>query len=582
MMTLAEAVDQWNSDTIKKYVALLGGSSSITRKAERIHYIARQLLHKEQLTAVWQQLDPIAQRAVSVAFHNGGLFDQAAFMAQYGEMPPRPKDDDRHFYSYYNRNPILFDLFIIGGHIPNDLLPLLADLVLPAERFQLEGVEELPETVHSHGYELALNQAHTELVGRTDLLTYLQLVDQGVLKWSAKQKDLTAASIRKVMANLMDGDYYPEPDRVAGRYVIRPFALDVFTQEGGLVTRTGKLTAAGRKFMQTQDEQIFLEAFEKWTEKGKFDELTRISALNGLNSRGTRLTAPASRREKVIEALSWCPTRTWISIPDFYRAIKIWQFDFEVETTQWSNIYAGPYKQYGYMDGHAYWHIVHGLYINAIIMEYLGTIGAVDVAYVAENLSFVDTSVDYLDEAYSLHDGLLYFRINNWGAFLLGQADEYVPSAPRKQDLFTIDVNLGVSLLAELRPNELLQLEAVAEPLPKDGYRLDTEKLLTAVESGLHFDHLANFLQANHRGDLPAAVTGWLARLESNLDLFREGETAVLVQLARPELMAVLEEDKTLARLYQPLTETAVLVLSKNLSKFRQRLKALGYLPTTG
>jgi hypothetical protein len=64
------------------------------------------------------------------------------------------------------------------------------------------------------------------------------------------------------------------------------------------------------------------------------------------------------------------------------------------------------------------------------------------------------------------------------------------------------------------------------------------------------------------------------------MDLFREGETAVLVQLAKPELIAVLEEDKTLSRLCQPLTETAVLVLTKNLNKFRQRLKALGYLPT--
>jgi hypothetical protein len=580
MMTLVEALDQWNSDTIKKYVTLLGGSSSITRKAERINYIARQLLNKEQLTAVWQQLDPIAQRAVSVAFHNGGLFDQAAFMAQYGEMPPRPKDE-RRFYGYYNRTPILFDLFIIDGQIATDLMLPLNDLVLPAERFQLEGAEELPEAVQHYGYDLALNQAHTELVGRTDLLTYLQLVDQGVLKWSAKQKDLTAASIRKVMANLMDGDFYPEPDRVSGRYVIRPFALDVFTQEGGLVTRTGKLTAAGRKFMQTQDEQIFLEAFEKWTEKGKFDELTRISALNGLNSRGTRLTAPASRREKVIEALSWCPTRTWISIPDFYWAIKIWQFDFEVETTQWSNIYAGPYKQYGYMDGHDYWHIVHGLYINAIIMEYLGTIGAVDVAYVAEDLTFVDTNVNYLDEAYSLHDGLLYFRINNWGAFLLGQADEYVPSAPPKQDLFTIDDELAVTLLAELRPNEQLQLEAVAESLPKSGYRLDTEKLLTAVESGLTFTQLADFLQANHRGDLPPPVSNWLARLKGNMGLFREGETAVFIHLDKPELKELIEQDKVLSRLCQPLAETAVLVLTKNLNKFRQRLKALGYLPTT-
>lgn len=579
MMTLVEALNQWTSDTIKSYVALLGGSSSITRKADRINYVTRQLLDKKQLTAVWQKLDPIAQRAVSTAFHNGGPFDQAAFVAQYGEMPPRPKGD-RHFYSYY-RNPILFDLFIIDGHIPTDLMPLLADLVLPPDRFQLEGLAELPQTIRLYRDDLDITQADTELVGRTDLLTYLQLVDQGVLKWSAKKNELTAASVRKVMANLMDGDFHPEPDQVSGRYVIRPFALDVFTQEGGLVTRTGKLTRAGRQFMQTQDPHVFLEAFEKWTDKGKFDELSRITALNGQNARGTRLTSPASRRENVIEALSWCPTHTWISIADFYRAIKIWHLDFEVETTQWSNLYAGPYKEYGQMSGGSYWRIVHGLYINAIIMEYLGTIGAVDVAYVSDEYSLIDTDGHYQEEAFSLHEGLFYFRINNWGAFLLGQADEYVPAAPRKQDLFTIDDERVVTLLAELRPNELLQLEAVAEPLPQGGYQLDTEKLLTAVESGLAFTQLTDFLQANHRGDLPPTVSDWLARLEGNIGLFREGETAVFIHLDKPALKELVEQDKTLSRLCQPLSETAVLVLTKNLNKFRQRLKALGYLPTT-
>jgi hypothetical protein len=580
MMTLAEALEQWNSDTIKKYVLLLGGGG-ITRKGDRIAYIESQLLDKKQLTAVWRQLDPVAQRAVSTAFHNGGQFDEDAFVAQYGEMPPRP-EDKRRYYSYSNREPILFDLFVVGGHIPADLLPLLTDLILPPDRFQLEGVAEIPETVQRYGFNLNLLQACTELAGRADLLTYLQLVEQGGLKWSPKLNELTAASIRKVMANLIDGDFFPEPDQVTGRYVVRPFALDIFTQEAGLVTRTGKLTGPGRKFSQTQDADIFLQGFEKWVEKGKFDELTRIRELNGLNSRGTRLTPAASRREKVIEALSWCPTHTWIGITDFYRALKIWLFDFEVETTQWSNLYVGPYKDYGYMDSDDYWKIVHGLYINAVIMEYLGTIGAVDVAYVAEDVSFVDTEVDYMDESYSLHDGLLYFRINNWGAFLLGQADEYVPAAPRKRDLFTIDEERVVHLLEELRPNEQLQLEAIAELASPKRYRLDGEKLLTAVESGLSLDQLINFLQANQRGELPAAVADWLDQLTHNIGRFREGETAVIIHLDKAELTAVIEQDKALSKLCQPLRETAVLVLSKDLNKFRQRLKALGYLLNPG
>jgi hypothetical protein len=420
MTKLVELSEQWTGDTLKTYASLLGGSSSITRKGERIDFIRRKLLEKDSLHAIWQQLDDVARRAISTAYHNEGEFNADAFVAQYGQLPPRPQRDDR-WYGYYHKEPILFDLFIINGQIPADLMPLLAELVLPPKRFQLEGSAEPPGEVEIWREALPVLIAETEIVGRADLLTYLQMVEQGAVQFSPKSNRLTAGSVRKVLGNLMVGDFHELPEKVTGSNVIRPFGLDVFTQEAGLVTRTGKLTSAGRAYMQSQDAEVMLAAFEKWTQKGQFDELTRIDELHGLNSRGTRLTPAASRREKVIEALSWCPVNVWIDIDEFYRAVKVWHFDFEVETTQFSNLYVGPYRDYGYMDGNQYWRLVNGLYINAVIWEYLGVIGAVDLAYVSTEMSVLDTEVHYSDEAFSLHEGLLYFRINNWGAYLLGR-----------------------------------------------------------------------------------------------------------------------------------------------------------------
>jgi hypothetical protein len=580
MATLAEALEQWNSDTIKSYVQLLGYPKPPTRKADRIQAICAQMLNPDKLQQVWNQLDPLAQKAVSAAYHNDGQFNEDAFVAQYGSLPPRPKKEG---WSYHSKLPILLDLFILDKTIPADLKPLLANLVAPVERFQLTGVEKPPATFAAKYWreEYPIICVETEIIGRADLLTYLQMVEQGILTWSEKNRDLTAASIRKLYTNLMAGDFYPEPEKLTTRYTIRPFGLDTFAQNAGLVTSTGKLTSAGRKYLQTQDPDLLLEAFEQWAEKGKFDELTRITQLHGLNARGTRLTPPASRREKVIEALSWCPAQTWISILDFYRAVKIWHFDFEVELTDWSNLYAGSYKEYGYMDGNDYWLITKGLFINAILMEYLATIGAVDIAYIMEDLPTLDIDGSYADEAYSLHDGLLYFRINHWGAFLLGQASEYVPTQPRKRDLFTLDDQLQLHLLAELRPNEQLQLEAVAEQVKEGVYRLDNHKLLSAVEGGQKLDHLAQFLENNGRGSLPQPVADWLARLRRNMKTIQVKEEAVVVEVQGAEQLAVIESDAVLAKLCQPLPATKhanVLVLAKNLSKFQKRLKELGYL----
>ena len=75
MTTLSNLLNEWNSDTLKKYVLLLDGNSKLTRKGDRIDYICAKLLHKPTLNAIWQQLDPIAQRAVSTAYYSEGKFD---------------------------------------------------------------------------------------------------------------------------------------------------------------------------------------------------------------------------------------------------------------------------------------------------------------------------------------------------------------------------------------------------------------------------------------------------------------------------------------------------------------------------
>lgn len=578
MNALELALHQWNSDTIMKYVRLLGGSSTIRQKSARIDFVCDKLLDPDSLRQIWQGLDPVAQRAISNAYHNDGVFDAQAFVAQYGELPPRP-ESERGYYGYYFREPILFDLFVLdAGKIPADLLPLLTDLVLPVDRFQLEGTAELPAAIKIWEEAQALTVAETELSGRTDLLTYLQMVDQGQVSWGRSNGLLTAASVRKVLANLMDGDFHPEPEKITGRTVIRPFGLDVFTREAGLVTRTGKLTAAGRTYLQTQDTDTFLSAFEKWAEAGRFDELSRITQLNGQNSRQTHLTPPAERREKVVEALSWCPAHTWIAVPNFYRAVMVWQFDFEVEKTEWSNLHAGPYKSYGDMTATDYWLIAKGLYINAIVMEYLGAIGAVDLAYLSTDYTTLSTEAHYTDELYSLHEGLRYFRINNWGAFLLGQADAYEPAAPRKKDLFVVDAARQVQLLAELLPNEALQLDAMATKVGPQAYQLDQEKLLTAVESGVPFAQLTAFLAANNRGELPTAVTDWLTQLEDQIGLFKQGSDAVVIKLRHVDLRQVIDSDPELSGLCKPLDDKTVVVMSGSLTRARNRLKALGYL----
>ena len=322
-----------------------------------------------------------------------------------------------------------------------------------------------------------------------------------------------------------------------------------------------------------------LEAFETWTRQGGFDELSRISAIKGQKSRSSLLSPPAPRREAIIEALSWCPVGVWIDLEDLYRAVKIWHFDFEVEQTTYSSLYVGS-KEYGALYGETYWPVVKGSYIKVVLWEYLGSIGALDLLYTHPEDARSKVSSPYSDEIFSLYDGLKYFRINPLGAFLLGQAGEYLPSKPLHQSLFTISGDLVVTITnpAELTPNNRSYLEQLALSHSNGRYRLDTQQLLNSLEEGQTLDHLADFLQKYHAGPLPPEVLSWLAQIGENTQAFKRGESALFIKAKSVELVDLALADPILQK-YCSLIDKKTLVIPANKEKaVRTRLKELEYI----
>ena len=415
-----------------------------------------------------------------------------------------------------------------------------------------------------------------------DLRAYLRLVDRGEIRPSSSAK-LTAVGAKKILDNLMLPDFLPLPESYRSHQTIRPFGLDTFAREAGLVRyhySSGlNLTDQGRAFYQSGNLEILLDAFETWTEQGEFDELSRISALKGQKSRNTYLTDPASRREAVVEALSWCPVGVWIDIEEFYRALKIWHFDFEVETTMYSNLYVG-HPEYGALHGPAYWALVKGLYINCLLWEYLGVIGALDLIYTHPEEAYFEANLPYYDDySFSLYDGLKYFRINNLGAFLLGQAAGYSPAYPVDPPLFTASEKLVLTVTSsELSPNDQHLLHQLAVPLGQQQYRLDTAQTLAALETGVDWQELADFLTRRHTGPLPEAARAWLEQIDQRRQAFQEAGTALLVKVKSPDLVELVLADPVLQKFCSIIDRKTLVIPAQKEKVLRSRLKELGYV----
>ena len=588
-MELSEILYQQTNDILKRLAGLCGCSGA-TRKDDLVRCIHKAVMTPTSLERLWAKLDNLSKKAVAAAYHNDGEFNATAFAAQYGSLPERPQSQ----WSW-EAKPILLDLFlysplprqafnVYNPIIPSDLMPLLAKLVPPPDKFQVVGSRAAPKTVVGrYRKPVDLICVETEQVGLHDVVAYLRLVNEGKITTDYASGRATLASIKHIVASLLQNDFLPLPEKYRANQTIRPFGLDVFAQESGLVKTGAKnrlqLTSTGQKFYQTQTAEILLEAFETWTCEGSFDELSRISAIKGQKSRSTFITTPSSRREAIVEALSWCPAGVWIDLEEFYRAVKIWHFDFEVEKTAYSSLYVGS-KEYGELYGEIYWPVVKGSYIKVVLWEYLGSIGALDLLYTYPEDAPLKAKLPFFDEFFSPYDGLKYFRINPLGAYLLGQAGEYLPSKPLYQPLFTISADLVVTLTnpAELTPNNLSYLEQMAAPIGNGCYRLDTQRLLTSLEEGQDLDHLANFLQKRHAGSLSPEVLAWLEQIKENSQAFRKAENALFIQAKSADLVELALADPILQKICYSIDKKTIVIPANKEKVLRARLKELEYI----
>jgi hypothetical protein len=564
------------SDVLKEWVDLCGSSKGLTRKSDRAEFLVRTLTSAMEVRRLWGEMDDLSRKAVAAAYHNEGHFDADAFVAQYGRLPPRPHQDR---WSWYGQS-ILMDLFIQNNAIHPTLMPLLAPLVPEPERFRLEGFAAERVAVVVHGEQIPCEIAVREDPGRRDLLTLLGMMNQGALKLNSTSSRLMPKSVALLRQELVAGDF--APDAAGADESITCFGLNIFAQQAGLLTYHGKLTEMGLRYLTTEDPGLLLDAFEHWSENGDFDAVTRIEAIRGLRSRGIRLTPPAERNQRIVEALSWCPTGVWVSLGDFYRAVKIWHFDFEIERGGLEKLYIGyrGYNNYGeWAPYQSQWLLTNGLYINAVLWEILAAIGALDIAYLEDTEGMFPAEVYAYDEPiYSRYDGLMYFRINPLGAYLFGQADAYVPSQPLDAELFSVAVDGRITLLqqAPLSAAHQTQLAQIADAVD-GGYQLSVPKLLTLLESAPNLDLPRTFLAQRNRGPLPATVVDLLRRVEEDSRALQIQSKALTIRVRSDAVAQAVLNDPVAGKIVRRLDERTFLIPANKETALRNALRDLGY-----
>ncbi len=587
---LSDALNLMSAEYLKKMVAYLSPPGPRpTRKADMAECI-KQHLTTERLRRIWDNLDRIGRLAVQEVLHSSNnRFNPRQFEARYGCLPARLTFG----YGSSGKAPLPIRFFLYFTQRDET-----GSLVIPediAESLRTFVPKPKPPTVASHD-ELPQQSGQPKLIVRDmeqaaahDLFAVMRLIDLGRISVGAKTHRPSKAAMTHIAKELHGGDFFDPGGETNswGQTIgpIRAFAWPHLMQAGGLAKATGSklgLTRAGRAALGKPAAETLKHLWDRWLESPILDEFSRVDCIKGQHrGKGKRaMTDAEDRRIEIENGLTGCPVGQWVDFDKFSRFMRAEGLEFEVTDDPWTlYIEETHYGSLGYSDCHG-WNILQERYMRCVLFEYAASLGMIDVAYCDPDKGRKDfghlwgaSELPFL----SRYDGLHYIRLTGLGAYCLGMADKYEPTALSVQSSISIFPDLQVRADTPLAADEKLTLEMYAQVESEGIWRLDRGKVLDKLESGHSIDSLREFLSARDSQPFPETVEGFLRGVESAAHALTEKGAAILIECADEKVADTLASDARVSKLCLRAGNTHLVVPSRKEPQFRKAVRKLGF-----
>jgi len=259
----------------------------------------------------------------------------------------------------------------------------------------------------------------------SNLVSVLELVADGQVRYSASARRPTAATVKLVEDVLVAGDFYDSGEPIAA------FAWPLLIQVGGLgrlASTRLELSPRGRAALARPSYETLGTLWARWLGSVSTDELARIEAIKGQRKPGT-LTSAISRRAAVAAALAALQPGAWTGAGKLLASLRAQEPPLVAARSLralWRLYVVDSY--FGSL-GHAgsrTWDLVEGRYALCVLFEYAATLGLIDVAYTDPRGARDDYralwGADQLS-CLSRYDGLSAVRVNELGAAVLHDPD---------------------------------------------------------------------------------------------------------------------------------------------------------------
>lgn len=524
-------------NSLRFLMKIAGLKAASTRKANLISVLDNYLSDEKNLAKIWNRLKPVEKELLEEFIRSQGSIDFddiRAILVKYH----LPSPEYYRFSDVFEQNSSA-RLFFIGRGIPKPIYKVLMKFVQPLEvKYTILKESDIKKKNKNNEMEIIA-------VGRSfekDCINYIKLVNNTKLRTTKNSGLPTKASmikINEVLENkesLIDAfslENYRVIEQTQRIYGLSQLLLHAcILEEADGVLYIGwqaedflRLNHAGKCRMLLQDYLGAVEIFE----------LDRIRSIKVRTDSRPILT---QARKTVLKYLSTCPVNNWIEFSELLRFIKQNDRKFLTSVVGEIEVY-NDYERY-YSSGEHSWNEVEGSFVQVILLEYLSTIGIVD-------LMVEEDCDDYGEkEYYSIN----YLRLTALGAYVLGVFDHYEePAKEVEHSGIIIQPNYEVIVASGgMREVHALFLDRFAEKVSEgevNVYKLTFKAVANALDQGIPVQELIDYFQKFTVNPLPENVLLTLQEWKRDSKKIRI-RTVTILEIDDQYLLEELKSYKTI------------------------------------
>jgi len=301
--------------------------------------------------------------------------------------------------------------------------------------------------------------------------------------------------------------------------------------------------------------------------------LTQLKGINLANEQDYK----SSTNNEILELLIALPVDQWVTTENLITYIKTRSIDIR-PIIDWkinnSIFYENKKKQRCYITLNNVSRIVDMPYFKGNLFLF-AAFGLLTISYIE-----TDTSGEHGKDWYSEYDGLQAVKLTHLGAYVLGLEKEYKPAASEPAGKLVFDENaLLVRAEGDTQLVDMI-IGSYLEKLSATRYAFNAASFLKDCFAA---DDVKNKIAIFKQAAGTPLPPLWEAHLESlvrNTKAINKHDDIVVFQLSagNKELQQLIVQDPVIKKLVLKAELFHILVSKENLSKFKSRMKELGYL----